>query len=156
MTIAKALLKYGYSNFSLEILEYCNLSVTITREQHYIDLLKPQYNILPTAGSRLGYKHSEETLVKLKDRKYSFEHKQLSRNRILQINKLKGISVEVFNMQTGKTEVYSSIRKAAEAIGCVHRTIRLADISLREKGINSPIKKIYLVKIFRNNSSLTS
>ena len=46
MVINKALLKYGYSNFKLEILEYCDKSVNIEREQHYIDLLKPEYNTL--------------------------------------------------------------------------------------------------------------
>ena len=33
MTICKALLKYGYSNFSLEILEYCDRDKVINREQ---------------------------------------------------------------------------------------------------------------------------
>lgn len=37
--IYRSLLKYGYSNFSLHILEYCDLSDLIKREQHYIDLL---------------------------------------------------------------------------------------------------------------------
>ena len=49
--IYSALLKYGYSNFSLEILEYCDSSNLIEREQFYMDLLRPEYNILKTAGS---------------------------------------------------------------------------------------------------------
>jgi group I intron endonuclease len=43
--IYRALLKYGHSNFSLDILEYCECSILIQREQYYIDLLKPKYNI---------------------------------------------------------------------------------------------------------------
>jgi len=43
--IYRALSKYGYSNFSLNILEYCEPSLLISREQYYIDLLKPEYNI---------------------------------------------------------------------------------------------------------------
>ena len=39
--ICRALLKYGYSSFRLEILEYCDPSSIIEREQYYIDLLKP-------------------------------------------------------------------------------------------------------------------
>lgn len=35
--INKAILKYGYSNFSFEILEYCNQSVLLKREQFYLD-----------------------------------------------------------------------------------------------------------------------
>lgn len=60
--IHNALLKYGYSNFSLEILEYCNVKNTILREQYYFDILKPEYNILEKAGSSLGFKHSPETI----------------------------------------------------------------------------------------------
>lgn len=67
-----ALLKNGYSNFSLEILEYCDKNNAIQREQYYIDTFKPEYNILQTAGSSLGFKHSEETL------KYFKEERKLS------------------------------------------------------------------------------
>jgi group I intron endonuclease len=55
------LLKYGYSNFSLDIFEYCELNQLIVKEQYFIDMLKPKYNILKIAGSRLGTKHSEAT-----------------------------------------------------------------------------------------------
>ncbi|KAM4054285.1 GIY-YIG endonuclease (mitochondrion) [Hirsutella rhossiliensis] len=60
--IHNALLKYGYSNFTL-ILEYItDKEQVIKREQYYLDFLKPQYNILAKANSFLGYKHTEETL----------------------------------------------------------------------------------------------
>ena len=32
------------------------------REQYYLDLLKPEYNVLEQAGSSLGFKHKAETL----------------------------------------------------------------------------------------------
>jgi group I intron endonuclease len=67
MLISKALIKYGYSNFTLEILEYCNRSDAIIREQYYLDLCKPEYNLLKVAGSRLGYIHTENTLAKMRD-----------------------------------------------------------------------------------------
>lgn len=73
MAIYKAILKYGYSNFKLEILEYCDVNILLLREQYYIDLLKPEYNILSKAGSTLGYKHTTETLKKFKTRKFSKE-----------------------------------------------------------------------------------
>lgn len=60
--IHNALIKYGYSNFSLEILEYCNIKDIVLREQYYFDKLKPEYNILEKAGSTLGFKHSAETI----------------------------------------------------------------------------------------------
>nr|YP_009568477.1 GIY endonuclease [Drechslerella brochopaga]QBL02557.1 GIY endonuclease [Drechslerella brochopaga] len=77
MAICNALIKHGYSNFSLEILEYCEAENCIEREQFYIDLYKPEYNILKFAGSNLGYKHTEETLDKLRNRKVSDEVKAL-------------------------------------------------------------------------------
>jgi group I intron endonuclease len=67
MAICRALLKYGYSNFSLEILEYCDKdkALILSREQYYLDLLKPEYNILKIAGSSLGRNHSEKSRGKI-------------------------------------------------------------------------------------------
>lgn len=69
MHISRALLKYGYSSFSLSILEYCSVENLIEREQFYIDLLEPGYNICKTAGSTLGKIHSEEARVKISSTK---------------------------------------------------------------------------------------
>jgi group I intron endonuclease len=49
LPISKALLKYGYAEFRLEMIEYCEPKDVIQREQYYIDLLKPEYNILKVA-----------------------------------------------------------------------------------------------------------
>jgi hypothetical protein len=38
----------------------------MAREQHYIDTLKPEYNILKEARSRLGSSHTDETKAKIK------------------------------------------------------------------------------------------
>jgi group I intron endonuclease len=65
MVIYSALLKYGYSNFELAILEYCDSEDLIKKEQYYIDLLKPNYNLLTIAGSLLGFKHTEEAKLKI-------------------------------------------------------------------------------------------
>jgi group I intron endonuclease len=63
--ISRALIKYGYSNFSLTILEYCNKSDLLIREQYYFDKLNPEYNILKIAGSSRYYKHLEITKAKI-------------------------------------------------------------------------------------------
>jgi LAGLIDADG endonuclease/GIY-YIG catalytic domain len=61
--IHNALLHYGYSSFSLTILEFIDITnlskeeakkIIIEREQYYIDNILPEYNILKTAGSLLG------------------------------------------------------------------------------------------------------
>jgi len=60
--IYKAILKYGYSKFKLEILEYTEKENTISTEQFYIDNYKPEYNILRVAGSLAGFKHNSKTI----------------------------------------------------------------------------------------------
>lgn len=69
MHINRALLKWGYSSFSLSILEYCSIDILIQREQYYFDLLKPEYNICTTAGSTLGKLHSLEAKEKISNTK---------------------------------------------------------------------------------------
>jgi len=68
MNICKALVKYGYSNFSLTILEYCSPSKCLEREDFYIKKLNPKYNISqdPTAPMS-GRKHSDETKIIMSD-----------------------------------------------------------------------------------------
>lgn len=66
MPICQALLKYGYSSFSLEILEYCDPTNTLRREGYYIAELKPDYNIQQSTSSpRLGIKHTNISLDKI-------------------------------------------------------------------------------------------
>jgi group I intron endonuclease len=73
MYIYNALRVHGFSVFSLSILENIDISnlfkedarlLILEREQFYIDPLTPEYNINPTAGSRLGSKHTEGTKTK--------------------------------------------------------------------------------------------
>lgn len=75
--IKDALLKYTHKNFTLDILEYCDKADLLKREQFYLDLLIPEYNILKHAYSALGYKHTQETIVKLKQKVVSQEHKDI-------------------------------------------------------------------------------
>lgn len=56
MLIYKAISKYGISNFEFAILEYTEEANIEVIEQSYIDALKPEYNLSPTAGSNYGYK----------------------------------------------------------------------------------------------------
>ena len=59
--------KYGEENFEFSILEECEpiKETLLEREQYYLDILHPEYNISPTAGSPLGTKRSEETRLKM-------------------------------------------------------------------------------------------
>lgn len=44
-SIYRSILKFGYQNFSFTILEHCEGKDLSKREQYFINLLKPQYNI---------------------------------------------------------------------------------------------------------------
>ena len=67
--LTSAVALYGLENFSFFILEYypgfvhkedlkkAHLNL-LKLETHYLQLLKPKYNILTVAGSNLGHKHS--------------------------------------------------------------------------------------------------
>lgn len=65
--ISNSILKYGHDNFSVVILETLgptnsvSKSDILNKEQYYIDLYKPIINLNPTAGSSLGFRHSEES-----------------------------------------------------------------------------------------------
>lgn len=132
--IYSSLLKNGYENFSLGILEYCELSLLINREQYYIDLLNPEYNILKVAGSMLGFKHSPETLLKYKNRKFSSE-------AIINMRKAKlgktpsplaranhllatGHITIVINKKNNNIKQYPSIRSAAKDLNAVHGSLK--------------------------------
>ena len=59
--------------------------------------------------------------------------------------------MEVLDTLTGNTTVYLSIREAAAAIGVVESTVRNALKNHKEKGINKPIKKRFIVKQVTND-----
>lgn len=83
--IKKSVIKYGLNNFIFAILEYYPYEITklnnkelLALETSYISLLSPSYNILTEAGNSFGYKHSEESLLKMK-LAFSEERKELVR-----------------------------------------------------------------------------
>ena len=51
MAINIALLKYGYTNFSLTILDICDIDDLMSREKHFFEVYSSEYNILKIPGS---------------------------------------------------------------------------------------------------------
>jgi len=161
--IHRALLKYGYSNFRLEILEYCNKQDTFTREQYYLDLLKPKYNIQKLAGKYPDYKHPDEVKQTMSDSRkglnnpfYGKTHTEesLAQMKAAAVNRLKppvpGLEVEITDLITNITTIYDSIRKAAIAINSDIKTILRREKAQLEKGINTPYRKRFIITIKRN------
>lgn len=134
--IHNALLKYGFDNFTLEILEYCESGINpVTREQYYFSKLKPEYNILEQAGSSLGYKHTAATLEFFKnDRKINEEtRKNLSSaatGRVLTEEDKKKIS----DARKGIT-LSAETRSKISAVAVAHR-----GVAVKVKNINTDIE----------------
>lgn len=56
-----AVRKYGWLQYQFGVLEYVsNSSDLITREQYFLNLILPYYNVNKLAGSMRGFKHSFE------------------------------------------------------------------------------------------------
>lgn len=62
--LIRAVNKYKEENFIFSIIETCEISNVLNREQYYLDLLKPYYNIAKIAGSNVGIKRTEEVKIK--------------------------------------------------------------------------------------------
>jgi group I intron endonuclease len=67
--LQRAFNKYGENFFWVQVLEIVPEKKNLTkREQFYMDSTLPYYNILRTARSGLGFKHSEEERLRIKER----------------------------------------------------------------------------------------
>lgn len=80
---------------------------TQAREQFYIDLLRPKYNLLQVAGSRFGTKHSDETRKKMSLSQIG--HKG-------SINHPKAKKIMVTDLETNSSVCYNSLNLAASAL----------------------------------------
>lgn len=67
--------KYGEVNFTFSVVEECNKDITIQREQYYLDMLKPAYNICTIATNCLGVKRSLSTKQKIRELKLGVKRK---------------------------------------------------------------------------------
>jgi group I intron endonuclease len=57
--------KYGEAAFAFEVLEECEPEFLVSSEQWWINMLRPEYNLSPTAGSSLGCRRTPETRAKI-------------------------------------------------------------------------------------------
>lgn len=117
MIICRALLKYGYSNFSLTILEYCDPKDCLIREKYFIDLLKPEYNLSQNPNSPyLGLKHTDEARIKMSD-KSSGRSKSKEHKLKLSLADPNSIKILVTDLLTNIVTEHSSMSAAAKALG---------------------------------------
>ena len=149
MPINVALLKYGYTNFTLTILEICDKDSLMSREKHFFEVYSPEYNILKIPGSPFrgsGWTHSEATIENMRiAASKTFKSPEfltkLSKGQSSGIkvevtdlitNTYLPCSIEVTNVQTNEVLNYSSISSAGEAL----------DISQSSISVYLSLKKI--------------
>jgi group I intron endonuclease len=95
MPIMKGLLKHGYNNFSLIIIEYNNNHDLESRETYWINYLKPYYNVLEQAYSSSGFTHTQKTKELMRIRAKERKHTEYTKNLISE--SLKGFRNPFFN-----------------------------------------------------------
>jgi group I intron endonuclease len=76
MQICRAILIYGYSNFILEILEYCEPDKCLEKEDYYINFIGSEYNTVknPILPPMSGRTYSDETRIKMSDSHKKIDH----------------------------------------------------------------------------------
>jgi len=144
MQICRAILKHGYSNFSLIIIEYCSSEQCIEREDFYLSFLPHEYNILKKAGSWLGHEHSEKTKKIMSD-----IHKKIDNpgrfkpgHKKVEGSGMPSKAIEVTDIKNNTTTTYDSISEAARALNINKSVINLYFIRNQQK----PYKGIYTFK----------
>ena len=175
LIIVRSILKYGLGNFALVILEFTDKDELLSREQHFLDTLEPEYNILDVAGNSQGYKHTPESLQKMSEaalgRKHSDEvrkamsernkginnpnfGKTLSEETIAKLREIAlnrdkdpnpGFVVEVLDLENNLTTEYKSIREAAKSLDSHVSTL----VSRNKRGTIKPYKGRYIINIKR-------
>lgn len=137
--IYSSIISNGYFNFSIIILEYCEIKDTLNKEQFYIDVIGPTMNILQIAGNSLGYNHTEEAKAKISeamsgDKNPMFYIDRTGENNPMfgkihtvqtkaKMSIVKGTAIYVYDTQGSLAYTFSSARKAAKFLNCSYPTI---------------------------------
>ena len=117
-------------------MEYCNKEDLIKREQYYLELLNPEYNICTTAGSTLGKLHSEETKAKIAEAAIGRIHSEETKAKIAEA----GIGRRHSEETKQKMSVYNSgqfkkgvFKAKPEGSGTPSQPIEVTDLQTSKK-----------------------
>lgn len=142
MRICRALLKYGYSNFCLEILEYCDHAELLTREKYYFELFNPEYNICKEPGITLGKTHLKETKIKMSAAHVGEKNSMFGKPKPIGSGNL-AKAIKVLDKVTNETTYFNSINEAAQTLN-----IRQTNISqYLNRNQKKPYKGRYIFSI---------
>lgn len=137
--------KYGSDSFEFEIIETIEIDnqikeTLLEREQFWIDTIHPEYNILPIAGSTLGFKHSEETKQRISNSTKGVKKSDIHTKHIREAQKGKKLTEEHKRKLSEAAKhrksmshhtkisidgiVYNSLKEASEITGIKYTTIQ--------------------------------
>lgn len=158
--IMNALLKYGYINFGLKILESIEFesnqskserkNIILAKEQHFLDLLKPEYNINKFAGSNLGRTYSEEVRKKMSIAKLGKPGNKKGSiltektKELLRQNSGKASKIIMLNDNNEILAKFDSIQEASFATGISRNRISRCARNIRKQILEKG--KIYIFK----------
>lgn len=132
--------KYGIEDLYFEIIERIfDLKILLQREQYYIDLYNPAFNICRVAGSPVGTKKSPEQIAKMVKRLTGRIVSEETRNKLRLANLGKKISEEqklkLRNANTGKTmSDEAKLKMGLAHKGVMHTEAAKLKISLKNSG----------------------
>lgn len=119
--------KYGENSFEFEIVERCSPEECINREQYYLDMLVPKYNICKFAGSPKGRKYTQKQRKTMRDRMlgnknpfYGKTHSDATREKISNAvkGKMKGVLIGEKNPMFGKDHTEKNKHVMSESSKC--------------------------------------
>ena len=117
--LQRAYNKYGLNSFDFLVIEFCDVSVLIKKEQYWLDFYKSYekdlgYNLSKIAESNRGLKHSEEAREKIRKSKLGLKMSPEAKMGIILANKK---AVYMFNLNGTLVKSFDSVVKAANFTG---------------------------------------
>lgn len=95
INLQRAANKYGLDALTFSIVKECPVDKLLEREQHYLDTLRPSYNISKAAGApMLGLKHTEAAKAKMSLIHKGSKRSEETRERMRAAIRARGISDE--------------------------------------------------------------
>lgn len=112
--------KYGIENFSVEFLEILDgksFKEILEREEYYIHLLKPEYNVClyPTQGGKpnLGRKLSNEWKNNIQKKSLLYTHSEEVLKKVTENNKANAVKLKFTNIDNNQELYFNSWVEAA-------------------------------------------
>lgn len=127
--------KYGESNFRFDIIEECEIENLLIREQFYLDIIKPEYNLCTIAGTCAGRKLSLEHKEKISKANKNKIRSEEQKIKISEFMKTRPCSLETRLKMSTASKNRKCSEETKQKISAIHKGKKLTDkekLRLRE------------------------